>query len=153
MPLTVKSPAFGNEGQIPKEHTGHGDDMSPELNLDGTDDRAVSIAITMDDLGVPIIKIYNHWVIWNIPVVATIPAGIPHGAFVECLPGAVQGKGYGKNRYRGPKPPFNRSHRYQFTVFVLDSVLDLSPETGKRGLLKAMEGHVIQKAALTGRYR
>ncbi len=36
----------------------------------------------------------------------TIPAEIPQGEQVVALNNAVQGMGYGKHRYRGPKPPF-----------------------------------------------
>jgi Raf kinase inhibitor-like YbhB/YbcL family protein len=150
--LIVKSPAFEHEGLIPIEYTGHGDDRSPELRLSGIDEGAVSIAIFMDDLGHPIPP-YNHWVIWNIPVMETIPAGIPQGEFVDSLSGAVQGRGYGKHRYRGPKPPFKWSHRYQFNVFVLNCVLDLPSSSRKSDLLKAMEGHILQQAVLIGHYR
>ena len=150
--LIVKTPAFEHEGLIPKEYTGHGDDISPELHLHDIDEHAKSIAIIMDDMGHPI-PAYNHWVIWNIPVMQTIPAHIPHGKIVENLSGAVQGHGYGKHRYRGPKPPFNWSHQYQFNVFVLDSTLNIPNTSKKRDLLKAMDGHILQQAALIGHYR
>ncbi len=122
--MTVESPAFENEGLIPIENTGYGADISPALRLRGIDERAKSIAIIMDDMGHPI-PAFNHWVIWNIPVMETIPAHIPYGKSVNALSGAVQGRGYGKHRYRGPKPPFRWSHRYQFNVFALDSMVDL----------------------------
>lgn len=32
--LIVTTPAFENEGLIPKEYTGYGDDISPELHLE-----------------------------------------------------------------------------------------------------------------------
>ena len=150
--LVVTSPAFENEGPIPFEYTGHGTDISPELQLSGIDERATSIAITMDDVDHPRPN-YNHWVIWNIPVMQVIPSNIPHGETVEELSGAVQGRGYGKHRYRGPKPPFNWSHRYQFNVFILDCKLDLPSRSGKKELLKAMEGHIIQKSEIIGHYR
>ena len=152
MELVIKSPAFENEGLIPEQYTGYGADISPELHLSNVDENAISIAIIMDDMGHPI-PAYNHWVIWNIPVMQVIPPNIPRGKAVENLPGAMQGRGYGRHRYRGPKPPFNWSHRYQFNIFVLDCVLDLPSSTRKKGLLSAMDGHVIQQAALVGRYR
>jgi Raf kinase inhibitor-like YbhB/YbcL family protein len=150
--LTVSTPAFEHEGLIPVQHTGHGADTSPEMHLSNIDVQAASIAVIMDDLGHPI-PAYNHWVIWNIPVMEIIPANIPHGKTVESLSGAVQGRGYGRHRYRGPKPPFNWSHRYQFNVFVLDCILDLPSKSRKRDLIGAMEGHILQQAALVGHYR
>jgi len=65
----------------------------------------------------------------------------------------VQGRGYGKHRYSGPKPPFNWSHRYQFNIFVLDCFLDLPSRSRKRQLKKTMDGHILQKAVLVGHYR
>ena len=150
--LTVTSPDFENEAVIPIQYTRRGSDISPELNLSEVDPNAKSIAIVMDDLGHPIPG-YNHWVIWNIPVMQTIPENIPYGVHVAELGGAVQGRGYGRNRYRGPKPPFNWSHRYQFNVYVLDSMLNLPENARKRDVLAAMEGHVLQEGFLVGRFR
>jgi len=150
--LIVTTPAFEQEGLIPIEYTGYGEDISPELHLSNIDERAQSIAIIMDDIDHPM-PAYNHWVIWNIPVMPVIPARLPHGGTVAGLPSAVQGRGYGKHRYRGPKPPFNWSHRYQFTVFVLDCALDLPCTSRKRDLHKAMKGRILQQAALIGHYR
>lgn len=150
--FAVTSPAFENEAVIPIQYTGRGKDISPELRLSTISERGRSMAVIMDDLGHPI-PAYNHWVIWNIPVMPTIPEDIPYGAHVGDLGGAVQGRGYGRNRYRGPKPPFNWSHRYRFHVYVLDCMLDLPETARKRDLLAAMQGHVLQDGSLIGRFR
>jgi hypothetical protein len=152
MELIVTTPAFEHEGLIPKEYTGYGADMSPEIHLSNIDSQAKSISIIMDDMGHPIPN-YNHWVIWNVPVMQIIPANIPYGRTVDILSGAVQGRGYGKHRYRGPKPPFNWSHRYQLNVFVLECALELPATSRKRDLINAMAGHILQQATLVGRYR
>lgn len=150
--LIVTSPAFEHEAIIPIQYTGRGEDISPELHLSGISEQAQSLAIIMDDLGHPI-PAYNHWVIWNIPVLEILPKNIPHGASVAELGGAIQGRGYGKHRYRGPKPPFNWSHRYQFNVFVLDCLLDLPSSSRKRHVLAAMQGYILQQGSLVGRFR
>ena len=150
--LIVTSPAFENEAVIPIQYTGRGEDISPELSLSAIDERAKSLAVIMDDMGHPI-PAYNHWIIWNIPVMQTIPENIPYGAYVSELNGAIQGRGYGKNRYRGPKPPFNWLHLYQFNVYVLDCLLDLSFKARKGNLIAAMHGHILQKGALTGYFQ
>lgn len=150
--LTVTSDAFNNGGTIPIQYTGKGEDISPSLNLSTISENAVSIAIIMDDLDVPIIGTYNHWVIWNIPVQNVIPENIPYGTVVESLGNAVQGNGYGKHRYRGPKPPFG-THRYQFHVFILDCELDLSSNTRKKELLESMNGHIVQYGYIIGVFK
>jgi len=149
--LTVTSSAFENLGAIPDTHTGRGEDISPDLQLSELAESAVSIAIIMDDLDVPWKSNFTHWVIWNIPAATYIPEGISHGEAIPELDGAVQGIAFGRNRYRGPMPPFG-THRYQFHVFVLDSTLDLDSSCGKSDLLNAMEGHILQYGTLTGWY-
>ncbi|MFV0399696.1 MAG: YbhB/YbcL family Raf kinase inhibitor-like protein [Oscillospiraceae bacterium] len=150
--LAVTSPAFEDGGKIPVKYTGRGEDISPELRLSGIDENARTLAVVMNDIDHPI-PAYNHWLLWNIPVMEVIPEDIPHGETVTGLGGAMQGRGYGKNRYRGPKPPFNWSHRYQFDVYVLDSALNLPGSAKKRDLLAAMQGHILQQGSLTGRFR
>lgn len=150
--LAVTTPCFEHKGLIPTKHTGYGADESPELQLSGLSENAVSIAVIMNDMGHPIPS-YNHWVIWNIPATAVIPGNIPYGKQVEQLMPAMQGIGYGKHRYRGPKPPFRWSHIYHFNVFALDCFLDLPNTARRKALLAAMQGHILQEATLVGHYR
>lgn len=150
--LMITSPCFEHGGLIPVEYTGHGADRSPELVLNNLSKETVSIAIIMDDMGHPI-PAFNHWVIWNIPAASGIPGGIPCGEQVDALGGAVQGIGYGKHRYRGPKPPFRCSHVYHFKVFALDCFLDLPGSSRKKDLSSAMQGNILQQAVLAGHYR
>jgi len=65
-----------------------------------------------------------------------------------------QGKtSFMKTGYKGPKPPFG-IHRYFFNIYALDKTLDLSPaKASKKKIMKAMDGHVLAKGALMGRYK
>ena len=152
--MTVTSSDFENNQMIPKRHTGFGDDLSPELVLKDMPGETVSVAIIMDDLDVPFVREFPHWIIWNIPPVSVIPQGIPKGKAINTPFSAFQGKAWGRHVYRGPKqPPFiHKEHRYRFSVFAIDRMLDLSPNANKVQLLRAMAGHVIEKAELVGIY-
>lgn len=55
--------------------------------------------------------------------------------------------------YRGPKPPFNWKHRYRFTVYALSTKIQLRSESKKNDLLKAMDGYVLAKGELVGKYQ
>ena len=153
--FSISCPAFETDGSIPKKHTGFGEDTSPAFELKNLSDQAVSVAIIMDDIDVPICRELNHWVIWNLPAQGNIPEGIPKKPAADGPANAVQGVGWGKNRYRGPKqPPFIRkAHRYRFTCYVLDRFLDLDKSCRKAALLAAMEGHVIQQGEVIGTYK
>jgi Raf kinase inhibitor-like YbhB/YbcL family protein len=151
--LTVTSPAFSEGGIIPVKHTRRGEDISPELHLSKLSPDAKSIAIIMEDLDWPPIRGgFSHWVIWNIPVQEIIPERIPQAERVETLGGAVQGNAFGKHYYGGPQPPRGASHRYRFNMYVLDTVLAISPDSDKTALLKNMDGHILQYGFLTGQY-
>ena len=58
---------------------------------------------------------------------------------------------YGKTGYGVPCPP-SGEHRYFFKVYALDCKLDLSSNTRKPDLERAMEGHILDKAELVGLY-
>ena len=119
---------------------------------------------------------FYHWVLVDIPAGDTsIPAGSyskevsPRGKAGPATPyGTRQGINdytgwfaadhdmngdyYG---YDGPCPPWNDSivHHYVFTLYALD--LDRVPVDGKftgPEVLKAIEGHVLASAAITGTY-
>ena len=153
--LIIESPSFVHQGWIPKKHTGFDLDISPEFVLHHLSKEAVSIAIIMDDLDIPFISEYCHWVIWNIPRLERIPENIPYGPQVTSLQNAVQGVAYGVHRYRGPKQPvFIRStHRYRFTFYALNSYLELEQGAKKSDVIQAMQGHILQTGSITGIYK
>jgi Raf kinase inhibitor-like YbhB/YbcL family protein len=149
--IAVTSSAFREMEAIPDKYTGRGEDVSPDFILSELSDKAVSIAIIMDDLDVPWKSNFTHWVIWNIPARTVIPEAIPHGDTVSSLESARQGVAFGENRYRGPMPPFG-THRYQYHVFVLDSLLNLDATADKAALLASMDGHILQYGSIVGWY-
>ena len=151
--LIIKSPQFNSKDWIPDCCAGYGDDKSPELIIEQIPADTVTLAVILDDLGHPIQPGYNHWTAWNIPPVNTIPGDLPARAVVDEPIHIEQGIAYGKHRYRGPKPPFNWNHEYRFTVFALSSKLELGPNSNKTDLLNAIEGKVLAKGELFGKYQ
>jgi Raf kinase inhibitor-like YbhB/YbcL family protein len=51
---------------------------------------------------------------------------------------------HGITGYTGPCPPHGESHRYQFRVYGLDTMLSLLPGRSSHELVAAMRGHVLQ---------
>jgi Raf kinase inhibitor-like YbhB/YbcL family protein len=94
-----------------------------------------------------------HWLIFNIPGTArSLPEGLP---MTEKLPdGTIQGKNFGKlvgYRGMGARAP-GPYHHYTFELFALDTKLELSASASREEVLKAMDGHVLAKAADIGRF-
>lgn len=150
--LYVECKAFSDGGVIPVDYTGRGKDLSPELILHNLPSETKSISIIMDDIKHHIFGTFNHWVIWNIPTQDTIPEGIPAGETLPDLGNAVQGIGYGRHRYAGPKPPKGKQHIYRFTVYALRERIELKSSAKKKHLLKAIEPHILQSASVNGKY-
>lgn len=151
--LHVTSKAFQNNGRMPVRYTGYGTDESPPLTLSGIVPEAKSIAVVMADLDIPLIREFPHWLIWNLPVQTEIPEAVPRGEMPGGgLGGARQGLAYGRHEYRGPKPPkFIRTrHRYAFTVYILDTVLEISSDANRKKLLAAMQNHILQQGSIMG---
>jgi len=144
-PFRVFSPAFENEGQIPKKFGCGGENVNPPLRMENIPPGTKSMALLLDDLDAPR-GTYVHWILWNLP-----PAT---GEIREnSVPGgAVQGTNdFKKQNYGGPCPP-TRPHRYVFKVYALDTFLDLGPGATMPDLEKAIRGHVLAQAQLKGSY-
>lgn len=94
-----------------------------------------------------------HWVLYGVPADRSeLPEGIP--AAETALDRARQGRNdFQRLGYGGPCPPPNGAHRYRFTLYALDADTGLEPGATKERLLEAIEGRVLARARLTGRYR
>ena len=155
MALSLTSPRFENNAEIPVEYTCEGADLSPPLAWSGIPEDARSLALIVDDPDAPDPtapkRTWVHWVLFNLPVMAN---GLPEGARVSELgPGAREGKNdWGRTAWGGPCPPTGR-HRYFFKLFALDTLLPAAGALTKAGLEKAIEGHVIAKTELVGTYQ
>ena len=152
MALTVSSLAFSNGDRIPAKFTCQGQDVSPPLAWGNPPAGTRSFALIVDDPDAPA-GIFTHWVLFNIPADSrTLPEAVP--AQAELSGGARQGKNdSGRTGYYGPCPPPGGQHRYQFTLYALDKMLDLAAGASKKQLLSAMQGHILAQGRLTGTYQ
>ncbi|MFX1465633.1 MAG: YbhB/YbcL family Raf kinase inhibitor-like protein [Promethearchaeota archaeon] len=144
--LEIRSPAFNNEELIPKKYTCQGDDVNPELVIQGIPEETKSLVLIMDDPDAPI-GAWDHWVVWNLdPSILKIAEdSIPKG-------GVVGKNSWRRNDYGGPCPP-SGTHRYYFKLYALDTQLALEEKSNKKTVEKAMKGHVIEQAVLIGKYK
>jgi hypothetical protein len=149
--MTLTSPAFADEGTIPQTYTCDGEDISPELQWQDPPEGTESFALVVEDPDAPA-RTWIHWVVYNIPAdQRSFDESVP--AETELPGGALQGQNsWSRTGYGGPCPP-RGTHRYFFTLYALDTTLDLEPAAAdKAALLEAMEGHVLAQTSLMGRY-
>ena len=150
MELIIKSPEIKNNDFIPVKFTCAGVNVSPQLKWTCTNETVKSFVIFFEDLddknGNPV-----HWILFNIPsfitqlheditTVRNVPDEVCFGT-----------NDFGKIGYTGP---CNQSgvHHFAFKIFALDRGLPLVPGSTKYEILKAMEGHIVGKGKLIGKY-
>ncbi|MDL5361082.1 YbhB/YbcL family Raf kinase inhibitor-like protein [Halalkalicoccus sp. NIPERK01] len=147
--LTLTSPAFDDGEPIPEKHGYEAENVSPPLSVSGVPDGAESLALVVDDPDAmePAGKVWDHWIVWNVPVNAEILEGWNPSA-----DGATEGTtDFDETGYGGPAPP-DREHTYRFRLYALDTTIDLPSSAGKDDLEDAIEGHVLDEASLRGTY-
>ena len=153
--MKVTSPAFENQGAVPKKFTCDGEDISPALAWSNIPEGTKSFALIVDDPDAPDPAnprmTWVHWVVYNIP--ATV-SSLAEGVIDKDLPkGTLQGlNDWKKTGYGGPCPPIGK-HRYFHKLYALDIVLPDLKQPTKAKLEKVMEGHVLSKAELVGLYQ
>jgi Raf kinase inhibitor-like YbhB/YbcL family protein len=164
-PLEISSSAFEPDAEIPVQYSCEGENLSPPLEWTGVPEGTQSLALTVDDPDSDPPG-FVHWVVYNVPgTSAGFPEGVPTEATLsdgtlqgandfapyagqgQTFPGGAAISGIG---YDGPCP--SSAHRYVFTLYALDAVLDLPAEATMADLLGAIEGHVLGQAELTGVY-
>jgi len=148
--LQLTSPAFEDGGSIPDEYGYRERNVNPPLTVSGVPSSAESLLLVVDDPDArePAGKIWDHWVVWNVPPdVESIPEDWDAGEA-----GATEGQNdYGETGWGGPNPP-DREHTYRFLLYALDETLALPPGATKDDAYDAAEGTVVGKADLEGSY-
>jgi Raf kinase inhibitor-like YbhB/YbcL family protein len=141
--MELTSAAFAEGATIPSAHTCDGADTSPPLAWSDVPDGTAAFAVLVED---PDAGGFVHWVLGDIPGdLRELPAGEGDAIGVP-----------GRNDFRrtgwgGPCPP-SGEHRYVFTLYALDTALDLAEGASADELRSAMRDHVLAEGRLTGVY-
>jgi Raf kinase inhibitor-like YbhB/YbcL family protein len=155
--LTLTTPAFQDGAEIPARFTQSAENpVSPALAWTHVPANTVSFVLIMHDPDVARQRTTEdmlHWLAFNIPGSATgLPEGVP--ANPQLADGTVQGKNGGNTvGYRGPgAPAAGPHHHYTWELFALDTKLTLGPDATRAQVLDAMNGHILGKGVLVGRF-
>ncbi|WP_109488806.1 YbhB/YbcL family Raf kinase inhibitor-like protein [Occallatibacter savannae] len=138
-------------GTVPREFTCDGEDKSPPLTWTAPPAGTKSLALTVTDPDAPG-GTFTHWVLFNLPAnTIGLPEGVPKQG--QLAHGGRQGNNdFAKVGYGGPCPPVGQTHRYIFTLYALDSVIDIPAGAPRDHVEPALQSHVLSKGELTARY-
>lgn len=163
--LSVSSNAWPDGGEVPLKYAFRGDNKSPEVEFHWTlggnptnaPDGLQTYAVIFHDIENSTNKTTTdtlHWTAFNIPGAAKgLPESLGGGDLADGTrngPGIAAGRG--TPAYFGPGAGPGPFHHYVFEFYALDTKLDLPANTTREDLMKAMDGHVIGKAAYVGRF-
>lgn len=151
--MKLESFAFKNGDVLPKKYTCEGEDINPSLQWQQAPKNTQSFVLIVDDPDAPATKpdSWVHWIVFNIP--STV-MNLDENVAVATLKGAKQGiTNSGKSKFHGACPPFGDGvHHYHFTLYALDTTLDLPEGVSKNELLTAMKNHILAEAVLMATY-
>jgi len=155
--LTLASPDFEDGSIIPGKFTQSVDSwVSPQLKWTNVPPNTVSFVLIAHDPDVALEKKTGdvlHWMAFNIPGTAMgLPEGVPTNATLA--DGTIQAKNRrGLVGYLGPgAPAVGPYHHYTFELFALDTKLSLGADATRDDVLAAMNGHILGKGVLVGRF-
>jgi Raf kinase inhibitor-like YbhB/YbcL family protein len=160
-PLLMTTTAFEDGGVIPDKYTQKAgpNAVSPALSWSQVPMGTQSFVLIMHDPE-PVLNRsakmdITHWVIWNIPGTSTgLQEGVPAGE----LPDGSRQVSLRSNSYMGPGAPPGPYHHYTFELYALDIKLEVPQGTPQQAsetrtaIVNAMDGHVLGKAVLVGRF-
>ena len=153
--LTLTTTAFPDGGEIPAKFAG-ADGVSPKLEWSNVPANTATFALIMHDPDVALQRRNDdvlHWMMFNIPGTSRgLPEGMP--AAGQMSDGTVQAMNLRKALgYMGPgASAAGPHHHYTFELFALDTKLELMPDATRADVLKAMDGHILGKGVLVGRF-
>lgn len=151
--MKISSPAFENEGKIPRQYTCEGENISPPLMIEDVPEGTASLALIMEDPDVPKqlmpSGLFTHWILFNIP---PDTREIPESGSIG-LEGTITS---GKTAYTGPCPPAEHmpnEHRYIFRLWALNAMLPLAEGASREELEPLLTEHEVGYVEYQGRYR
>jgi len=161
-PLIMTTTAFEDGGVIPNKYTGAAEGgmaVSPELKWTQVPPGTQSFVLLFHDPE-PVLNKgakmdITHWLVWNIPASST---GLPEGVMQGELPDGTRQVSLRFNGYMGPGAGPGPYHHYTLELFALDTKIDVpmgmpaQAADTRTAVFNAMEGHVLGKALIVGRF-
>ncbi|MDN3646342.1 YbhB/YbcL family Raf kinase inhibitor-like protein [Pontixanthobacter aestiaquae] len=146
--FSLSSPAFEHGEELDPCFTADEEDaVAPPLEWNAPPPGAQEIVILVEDADAGGDTPTCHWTVWGLPG--------QKGMLLEGETPPRVGKNSQRNsEWQLPAPPMDDdAHIYVFQIFALDLPMVLMPGASRAELVKAMEGHVVAAAVLTGTYK
>lgn len=151
--MRLWSDVFREEGSIPVEYQRWAKHL-PAAWLGWLARGTRELALIFEGITPQTRKLWVHWFAYKIPADASgLPAGYQHRRGAEEPVPLLQGRNsLGNIGCDGPQGTIGRSFRYHIRPLALDTPMQAEPGLDRKGLDKAINGHVLEEAELYTRY-
>jgi len=145
--MKLTSPAFENQGFIPRIYTCDGPNVSPPLVIEDISPFAKSLTLIMDDPDAPS-GTFTHWTVWNLPPTHMI---LEEGILpLEAIEGITD---FHEPGFNGPCPPLGTGvHHYRIKLYALNTTLTLHPTSTVDALEVTISDHILETCILVVLY-
>jgi Raf kinase inhibitor-like YbhB/YbcL family protein len=153
-PFILTSTSFEDGGVIPDKYSAanKAGAISPALSWSSVPAGTVTYALIMhdpDNAQQKHIQDTLHWMMFNIPgTLTSLPEGIPNKP--QLPDGSIQAM-TNVPGFMGPGARGNY-HHYTIELFALDTKLSLGPDATRDQVIAAIDGHILRKAVIVGRF-
>lgn len=147
--MQLRSSAYRPGGMIPDRFTCDGANLSPKFLWSGVPAGTRSLALILSDPDAPQEGGFTHWILYDIdPALQQIDESVP--VDTPSTDFGTQGRNdEGRLGYIGPCPSAG-TQRCIARLYSLDIELDLPAGATRQELEQAIQGHILDQAALTG---
>lgn len=152
--ITLGSPAFTDQGELPARFTADGPGVSPPLEWHGAPPQSAEFVLLIEDPDAPMPHPLVHAIAWQL---RGAEGAIAEGALSRAgrpPHGAPLGRNsYLSREYLPPDPPSGHgTHHYAFELFALDAPAQFDSAPGRTAVIDFLTAHAIAKGMLTGTY-
>jgi Raf kinase inhibitor-like YbhB/YbcL family protein len=142
--FALTTDAWAPGGEIPREYTCDGEDLSPPLVMSLIPPGTVELAIVVTD---PDANNFVHWVLAGIdPATTTIEEGsVPAGAVQAQTSDGTVG-------WSGPCPPGGATHTYIFELYALGQPSAVTEGEASTSAVERIEAVATVRSQFTGTY-
>ncbi|MFA5367747.1 MAG: YbhB/YbcL family Raf kinase inhibitor-like protein [Dehalococcoidia bacterium] len=168
--MDIRSNVFENGGKLPAKCGAMGGNQFPGIVWRQAPEKTKTFALTVIDKNYAENKTISEWGNVTLPPKEKLKGGdyahlvlinIPgtersldkETDFGTILTGTAAEFGQKGDVYAGPNPPPGTGvHEYEYRVYALDTELKLKQSDTLEEFRKAISGHVLAEAAITGRF-
>lgn len=145
--FALSSPAFTNGGELDPSFTAHEEDaVAPPLEWTAPPADAAELVLIAEDADGGAGDAPCHWLVWGLPAQR---AKLLEGE----APPRTGKNAQGNSEWLLPRlAEADGTHRYVFQLFASDLPLAVMPGAAREDIVKALDGHVVAAAILTGSF-